>query len=384
MTPAIQLGPLSEIRTFKAITRSGQGDSNRMLLRELVHLLERRFHQRDIDRRRVGAFEWGEEFVGSGPKSGKALQRIQEHNRKVLADSDAYFTPLPSEPAHFDFDGFWLRFPSAIQTPYPENNTVYARYFPGGDTAAIVLPQWNGDEQAHIGLCKALQRFGVGALRLSLPYHDRRRPDGLERADYMVGPNIGRTIQAVQQAVQDVRRAADWLVSQGVRQIGLMGTSIGSCVGWLAFVHDRRLSLGAFNHVSSYFGDVVWRGITTSHIRKTLQENMTQEEVRQAWLILSPIAYVSKLRGNTRPMLMLSALYDLSFPPDLSRQLFDQVDREGIQVQKVFLPCGHYTGGRPPFSYLTGYHLINFFRRRRGALLRQDSLSKRGSATADR
>ncbi len=191
-----------------------------MLLRELIHILERRLHRRDIERRLVRPFEWGEAFLGNGRQAGNPLQRIQEHNRNVLADSDPYFAPLPSEPAHFDFDGFWLRFPSAIETPYPENNTVYGRYFPGGDLAVIVLPQWNGNEQAHIGLCKALQRFGVGALRLSLPYHDRRRPDGLERADYMVGPNIGRTIQAVQQAVQDVRRAADWLVSQGVRRIG--------------------------------------------------------------------------------------------------------------------------------------------------------------------
>ena len=344
-----------------------------MLLRPLIHTLERRFHQRDIDRRLVRPFEWGEEFLGDDCRGPSPLQRIQEHNRQALADSHAYFAPQPSEPALFDFDGFWLRFPSAIRTPYPENNTVHARYFPAGEMAAIVLPQWNGDEQAHVGLCKALQRFGVGALRLSLPYHDRRRPEGLERADYMVGPNIGRTIQAVRQAVLDVRRAADWLAAQGVRRIGLLGTSIGSCVGWLAFVHDPRLDLGAFNHVSSYFGDVVWRGITTSHIRKTLERHMTREEVRAAWMALSPIAYVSRLKGNSRPMLMVSALYDLSFPPDLSRRLFDRVDREGVQVRKVFLPCGHYTGGRPPFSYLTGYHLVNFFRRQRQAFLESES-----------
>ena len=47
------------------------------------------------------------------------------------------------------------------------------------------------------------------------------------------------------------------------------------------------------------------------------------------------------------------------------------VDREKIKVQKAFLPCGHYTGGRPPFSYLTGYHLIKFFRKERKAFLRK-------------
>ena len=344
-----------------------------MLFRKFIHGVERRLYQRDIDRRVVRPFEWGTEFLGDGPATDEPLNWILKHNQHILASSDAYFSPAPSAPQEFSFDGFWLRFPSPVKTPYPENNTVHARYFPNGETVVIVLPQWNGDEQAHIGLCKALQRFGVGALRLSLPYHDQRRPYGVERADYMVSSNIGRTIQAVQQAVQDVRRAADWLTNQGIRQIGLLGTSIGSCVGWLAFTHDQRINLAAFNHVSSYFGDVVWRGITTSHIRNTLEQYITQEEIRKAWLVLSPIAYVERLQGNTRPMLMISALYDLSFPPDLSRQLFDKVDRQHIQVQKAFLPCGHYTGGRPPFSYVTGYHLINFFRRERNVFLKKNS-----------
>ncbi|MCY3756456.1 MAG: hypothetical protein OXG96_01925, partial [Acidobacteria bacterium] len=133
-----------------------------MLLRSLIHTLERRFHQRDIDRRLVRPFEWGEEFLGDGHPDGSPLQSIQEHNRLALAGSHAYFAPSPLEPGQFDFDGFWLRFPSAVETPYPENNTVHARYYPAGEMAVIVLPQWNGDEQAHVGLCKALQRFGVG------------------------------------------------------------------------------------------------------------------------------------------------------------------------------------------------------------------------------
>ena len=37
-------------------------------------------------------------------------------------------------------------------------------------------------------------RFGISALRLSKPYHDIRRPAELERSDYAVSSNIGRTI----------------------------------------------------------------------------------------------------------------------------------------------------------------------------------------------
>ena len=70
-----------------------------------------------------------------------------------------------------------------------------------------MLPQWNSDPEAHVGLCQLLARVGISALRLSLPYHDDRMPPELERADYIVSPNIGRTLHANRQAVLDARRA---------------------------------------------------------------------------------------------------------------------------------------------------------------------------------
>src|SRR6185369_4232172 len=123
-----------------------------------------------------------------------------------------------------------------VQSPYAKNNTVHARYFPvpaRGDLrqtdeverarrrAVIVLPQWNADIDSHVGLCALLNRINVAALRLSLPYHDRRTPEGLLRADYMVSANVGRTLQACRQAVLDVRGAVDWLVGQGYDSIGI-------------------------------------------------------------------------------------------------------------------------------------------------------------------
>jgi hypothetical protein len=85
-----------------------------------------------------------------------------------------------------------------LTTPHPNNNTVFARWFSASEDharAVIVLPQWNSDAEGHIGLCRLLARFGVSALRLSLPYHDVRMPPELTRADYIVSANVARTIQ---------------------------------------------------------------------------------------------------------------------------------------------------------------------------------------------
>ncbi len=174
----------------------------------------------------------------------------------------------------------FLRFTSPVRTPYPENDRVNARWYPAkpdrqtGEPprkAIIVMPQWNADAFSHNALCAIFNRFGVSALRLSKPYHDVRRPAELERSDYAVSANIGRTIGACRQAVVDIRCCLDWLQAQGYREFGVLGTSLGSSYGFLAAAHDPRLEVCAFNHASISFGDVVWTGQSTRHLRAGME-----------------------------------------------------------------------------------------------------------------
>src|SRR5580692_5261919 len=144
--------------------------------------------------------------------------------RQQIADGNA-------EQAQF------LRFTSAERTPYPENDQVNARWYPAPahkdparpKQAIVVLPQWNADAFSHNALCTLFNRMGVSALRLSMPYHDIRRPAELERSDYSVSANIGRTLMACRQAVVDIRCCLDWLEQQGYEHFGVLGTSLGSC-----------------------------------------------------------------------------------------------------------------------------------------------------------
>src|SRR5579859_6954449 len=160
----------------------------------------------------------------------------------------------------------FLRFTSPERSPYPENDLVNARWYPAPEhkdparpkQAIVVMPQWNADAFSHNSLCTIFNRMGISALRLSKPYHDIRRPTELERSDYAVSANIGRTLSACRQAVVDIRCCIDWLETQGYEQFGVLGTSLGSCYAFLASAHDRRLRVNVFNHASTAFGDVVW------------------------------------------------------------------------------------------------------------------------------
>ena len=85
----------------------------------------------------------------------------------------------------------------------------------------IVLPQWNADAISHNALCSIFNWFGVAGLRLSMPYHDIRRPAELERADYAVSANIGRTFPLRARALPTFARQSTGWKRRATRSSGL-------------------------------------------------------------------------------------------------------------------------------------------------------------------
>jgi hypothetical protein len=302
----------------------------------------------------------------------------------------------------------FLRFTSALRTPYPENDVVNARWYEapqapgsreqgigsskgqGNDNgkgkgqgngngegggrrpkqAMIVMPQWNADAFSHNALCEIFNRFGISCLRLSKPYHDVRRPAELERSDYAVSANVGRTIAACRQAVVDIRSCIDWLESQGYEQVGVLGTSLGSAYAFIAAAMDARIRVCAFNHASTQFGDVVWTGQSTRHVKSAFEHaGLTQDEVRAMFAGVSPMSYMENFAATgraraagdlARRSLVVYAPYDLTFIEKYSLDVLKNFDAHGIDYVAKVLPCGHYTTGETPYKYLDGWYLGSF------------------------
>jgi hypothetical protein len=344
------------------------------LLGSIIRAQERRHATRDTNRV-VRPFEWGAEFVAEDLNGDDPHAVVAAYARASVQCSEEFYALPPVKD--FELRGERLTWTSAVRTPSHENNTARARFFHEQPArraprtlesrprrAVVVLPQWNADAESHVALCRLLSRLGLAALRLTLPYHEARRPAGLERADHLVSPNVGRTLQSMRQAVVDTRAAVSWLAAQGYERIGVTGTSIGSCTAFLAFVHDERIEAGVFNHVSGYVADVVWRGISTQHVRAGIEGTLTLEELRALWLPISPLAYAGRLAGlRRRPMRFIAARHDLTFPVDLSREVIARVKALGVPVNVSWLPCGHYTSGERPWVYLDGWKIVGFLRK---------------------
>jgi dienelactone hydrolase len=332
-----------------------------------MHDWETRLAERDTNRV-VRPFDWGLEWMRGWPlvdsewrnlSAAQAGDFVHHLNHRIVSDSDRFFAY--ETPADFRLEGNCLRFTSPVHTPHAENNLVTARWFPAtGSKAVIVLPQWNADAESHLGLGRIFNGLGISALRLSLPYHDARKPREIERADYAVSSNIARTIDACRQAVADVRSALDWLEGRGYRRLGIVGTSLGSCYAFIASAHDQRLKVNVFNHASTYFADVIWNGQSTRHIRAGIERDIDLERLRQAWLAISPAAYYDKFARYPKKSLLVYATYDLTFPPELSREIIAAFERRGLDHQVAVLPCGHYTSGETPFKYLDAWYMARF------------------------
>jgi pimeloyl-ACP methyl ester carboxylesterase len=109
---------------------------------------------------------------------------------------------------------------------------------------------------------------------------------------------------------------------------------------------------------------VVWRGISTAHVRASVGDNATLEELRAAWLPISPLAFTDRLsRVTPRPIRFICARHDLTFLPDLSRDIIAHIRNTGHPLDVVWLPCGHYTLGESPWKYLDGWKIATFLRR---------------------
>src|SRR5215467_15746564 len=316
------------------------------------------------DNRMVRPFEWGLEHIGGNAKADDESARtfLHEYSAMAIEKSKEWYEPEPATDYKVE-DESVLTFTSAIHSPHPENNKVHAQIYRGKkkQPAVLLLPNWNAKWHGQKGLCEWLQRLGITVLKMSMPYHDRRMARGHERADQLVGPNIGLTLAANRQAVKDARACLSWLEQRGYTRLGILGTSIGSSVGYITLVHEKRVRAGGFFHVSTYFADVVSQGMTTNHVWEALRHEVSVEELRRFWAPVSPMPYVERGMGARRSTFMVYGKYDPTFLPELTGRMLESLRRHGAETRTLELPVGHYSLELPPFSYIAGYRMITYF-----------------------
>ena len=134
--------------------------------------------------------------------------------------------------------------------------------------------------------------------------------------------------------------------TQGYERIGILGTSLGSCLALLTTAHEPLIrAAGAQSHLAVFRRRRLARPFDAPRARRTRRPSIELDLLRALWKPISPRWYLDRVRD--RQTLLVYARYDLTFPVDLSggsrRASFS--DR-GIPHELAVLPCGHYSVGK--------------------------------------
>jgi pimeloyl-ACP methyl ester carboxylesterase len=254
----------------------------------------------------------------------------------------------------YDINNNRLEFSSNVQDTINENKKASANFFKAKNSknqAVIILPNWNSDGSGFDKVANLYAQAGITALRLTLPFHEHRRPSEWAYAKGLVSEDIGKTIASIRQAVLDTRCCIDWLEMNGYSDIRLIGISIGSCVATITAAYDPRVKKLVQILIASRFAEAVWGGIATEHLKTAfLQAGITLSDLNKHWQILNPIGYVGKLAKFKTEILMICGKYDPVFNVSLGIEIENSYYKYDVFYEAHYLPCGHYTLKYFPFG----------------------------------
>jgi dienelactone hydrolase len=181
------------------------------------------------------------------PKPDGRDLRLEEV-RRLLQNFD--LSPPGTKPAAVQFDspakfGFASPRPSA----HTANNVVYGRLYRCGDhwrqkPVVLLLHGWNDALNHYLYFpqhARRLNRHGINAVTLQLPWQFDRRPRELGAWGNFLSADVLHTVEATLQALAEIRSLLDWLAGRGCPFIGLWGVSLGAWLAGLTLCHDSRI-----------------------------------------------------------------------------------------------------------------------------------------------
>ncbi|TIU90639.1 MAG: dienelactone hydrolase-related enzyme, partial [Mesorhizobium sp.] len=289
-----------------------------------------------------------------GAKKITSIEEFCALADRAVADPAFFDEPSVSDQGFERKDG-WLKFPSDISTDIVENNVV---------SAMVIFHHWNASARNR-QIANFFSQRGITVVEIAMPYHFERSRPGSVHADYMLSPNLGRTIQSVRQAVLDGRKLIRWLKSEGYREISVLGMSLGSWVAAIVAAHDLAVSKASLFLTAGSLADMVWTGRATRSIRDSLEPEIELTDLRRAWGPLNLENYAHSLARPDLDLQVVLAKRDKVVLPELSERFMQRLKDAGARPNILELNCGHYSLAMPPYILLAGLSLKRLLRRGR-------------------
>ncbi|GEM_PF-5855480 len=299
---------------------------------------------------RIGADWWKDEFPQiAGDDDLDGLMAVAD---EWTSHPDRFISERVDDVPFSEKSGL-IEFPSRGVTSEPRNRTGYMAYRPlrHGCPMVLAVPAWNTERWKLRTLLPTAKQCGFGGASLSLPYQDERQPERWKYAQALISSDLGRTMRSMQQSLLDTMDAISILRQLGHERIIVLGFSVGSAVVNMLDAFDPR-PLGVICVLcGDNFAQCVMNGISTRHIRKSIEPHVEMERLERLWRPLSAATYVPRLRRMPRPLrVMLTSHYDFTFPFESGRRLRARFEEHGVPHEWREMGCGHYTLSCAPFS----------------------------------
>ncbi|WP_439625240.1 alpha/beta hydrolase [Gemmata sp.] len=227
-----------------------------------------------------------------------------------------------------------LTFPSPVKTAVPENNTVHCELFlppgKGPFPAAVVLDILQGNALIARGQCMWLAQHGVAGMVVYMAHYGPRRPPG--SPNRLLSPNVTKSVEGVKQTVLDVRCAVAWLASRPAqfdpKNLGLVGTSLGSLVGAVAAANEPRLTNVCLLLPGGGLVDAYYNHPKAEPYRPLIDLLGGRFTLKLLIGPVDPITYANQLKGKN--LLMLCASRDDIVPPSAAKALWAATGKQKI------------------------------------------------------
>ncbi len=247
-----------------------------------------------------------------------------------------------------DLSEYHAEFPSSQPSGVEKNDTVHVRSFvpkkgTGPFPVVIVLHYWGAnDQKIERSLAGDLARQGIASVLMTLPYHLERTPPGARSGEKAILPDPAHLVATMSQAVLDVRRTVDFIVSRpefDATRIGIAGTSLGSIVSSISFAVEPRLKSASFMLGGADLAHILWNSSRVVKVREALRKKgYSEARLREELQDVEPLRFLPQ-RAD-KPAFVVGGKFDTVVPPDDTKKLIDALGTPST----LWLDTGHYGG----------------------------------------
>jgi dienelactone hydrolase len=234
-------------------------------------------------------------------------------------------------------------FPSAVVTPFEENNLVRVRHWESNVPVSgprMTVVGVDGIVQMNSGwfrrLADELTPAGFDVVMMDSPYNFRRTPEGYRPGQLILRGDMEHQFAVSRQAVLDLWTVIQSLQQNPNRQVGLVGISYGGWVSLMASLLAEHLKFVVAIAPPVDILKILEEG---GRIVVGLQESVGLKSLDTPELVaaargLSPLCWEPRL--DRRQIVLYAARYDRFVPPHRIEELAERWDS-----QLRILPAGH-------------------------------------------